>query len=106
MRNAISAVTQFHKKNAKREAQSDDIGHDDGPSHEQDAIDEPERHTRCEAAIHRQGDAAHVFCAEGQNSLRQEAEGGQAGGERANEVCGVHDSCYKLVSILRLFYAG
>jgi hypothetical protein len=99
-------VTQLHQQDAQSKAHGDGVSDDDRPGHEQDAVDEPQCHASCEDAIHRQRNTAHVFRAKSQKSLRQEAEGGQAGGEAANQVCCVHEICYKLVSVLRIFYAG
>lgn len=83
-------VTQFHQEDAEREAHGDDVGNDDRPSHQQDAIDEPESHASCEAAVHGQRYAAYIFGAKGFDGLWQEAEGGEASGNSADDIRVVH----------------
>lgn len=89
-----SAVFDFHQQNSQAQAQGDAIGDDDRPSHEQHAIDEPERHPCGEGAVHAQRDAAHIAGAEGFDRLRDEATGGEQGGKGADEVSHGYMLCY------------
>ena len=85
-----SPIPQLHHQNHQRQAGGDGVGDDDGPGHQQDAIDQPQGHACSEEAVHAQRDAAHVAGAKSLPSLRDEAGGGEKGGDRANPVDEVH----------------
>jgi hypothetical protein len=89
-----SAVFQLHQQNARGQAQGDDVGDHDGPSADEQAVNQPQRHANREAAVHAQRNTADIAGAEGFEGLGHEAEGGQEGGEVADDVDEGHGICY------------
>lgn len=83
-------VAQLHHQNSGCQRHRNGVGDHDGPGTQQQPVDQPQRHTRSERAVHAQRDAAHVFGLKGVPCLGHEAGRGQEGSAIADPVRELH----------------